>query len=813
MRGYTLTSLGFSLALAAAIAIGGPSASQPTSSEATTDMADNAFAKANPGYKERAGGFYEKEYLGRALDQLATAAELTDEQKAAARTILTAFIYDWLESYVGGNGHISMVNLSRCLALMDERFQGELSQAGHRAYLAWRKDETGGKNALAFLMNPRLAIYAPTDTPKPNDAPRLETKSTVDWGRAIAAVPPMLLKRDLLEVSDELAAKMETADAETLIVSLEVFLRAGQPERVSKVVPLLLGKAAEIGQPGGAVGERLLKQGWHEQLRLWFDAFFTWCPSDREMKPFLAWMVEKEGQAATEDWLRAKSQREQESQRYWGGQWSRLYWLQLKEWGTLGSHVASLRQGIEEKPTNADLVFEYLSARTTLPDAEQPSPAWLVEALRLEHPLDNFVLARWFASDKDYAAAIHFYDQSLARQVSDYDRQWFNAASMSSMFVPAEQVETILRRWTKAGLAEACFRTQKLDRAQKLVEELTGKKDGTLEDLGPYLFAGQVQAASGQRVVEGRIKAAEEEQKDSVRYWLNRAQYYTGRGENEQAEKAYQSAMKLPADKLRFDVVRDYAWFMQGQKRYKEAERLYRNEIDRVGVENAEFWLSSLTWLDGKGGVRFGWDEPLIWFWLETQKKTNFYQSAQTRLEQLSRQTDDWAAFEQKARELAGETPPPALQYCLGRILYRHRASREAVEMMTSAYARWPKDAYPPARNVGDDVLRVLLEQGNSKAAEAVTDGLLNDSQCGLNPQWLGDIAVQAASHGATDLAMRLWKRKAALDLTDQEDLEALAAAGLRDQLRTFYGSLSQNAPDNKAVGAALAKLKSAPKD
>ena len=78
-----------------------------------------------------------------------------------------------------------------------------------------------------------------------------------------------------------------------------------------------------------------------------------------------------------------------------------------------------------------------------------------------------------------------------------------------------------------------------------------------MDDLGPYLLAGRVQAASGQRVVEGRIKKAEEEQKDSVRYWLNRAQYYLGRKEKEQSEQAYQSAMKLPADSLRWEVGRE----------------------------------------------------------------------------------------------------------------------------------------------------------------------------------------------------------------------------------------------------------------
>ncbi|MFP4052962.1 MAG: hypothetical protein ACLFV7_03760, partial [Phycisphaerae bacterium] len=85
MRGYPMTGFGLALALAAAAAIGGPTASQPTSSEAdaTTETADTPFAEANPGYKKRAGEFYEKKYLGRALDQLAAAAELTDEQKTA----------------------------------------------------------------------------------------------------------------------------------------------------------------------------------------------------------------------------------------------------------------------------------------------------------------------------------------------------------------------------------------------------------------------------------------------------------------------------------------------------------------------------------------------------------------------------------------------------------------------------------------------------------------------------------------------------------------------------------------------------------
>jgi hypothetical protein len=150
---------------------------QPAASEvqAHSDTASDAFAKNNPGYAERAGAFYEKEYLGKALNQLGAVVQLTDEQKLATRKILRAFVTDCLESYASGGGQISKEDLERCLATMDAKFKGELPQAGYEAYLAWRKDETGGSNALAFLMNPRFAIpQTPSSLPEWTEARQTE---------------------------------------------------------------------------------------------------------------------------------------------------------------------------------------------------------------------------------------------------------------------------------------------------------------------------------------------------------------------------------------------------------------------------------------------------------------------------------------------------------------------------------------------------------------------------------------------------------------------------------------------------------------
>jgi len=642
------------------------------------------------------------------------------------------------------------------------------------------------------------------------DAAVANTKAVeIDWSSAVAMVPAALLKRDLLGWSDELAAKLNEADAEGLIVSLEVFLRSGQPERISMVIPRL-GKQPAVRPPGGYVAERLVRLGYYQQARLWFDTYPADGAADA-MAAFVKWLAEKESAAAAENYLRDKARRDLDRGFYRCGNWPGLYWRRLQAGGKLEAHLADLAEQVRRAPAEAGPVFEYLGARACLPNDQRPAADWLAGVCRLERALDNYSLGGEFAGNERFESAIGFYDRSLACPVAEYDRTWFNQASMCSMYVPPEQVEKVLRQWTKGALASACFRAQKLPRAQKLVEELTGKKDGTVEDLGPFLFAGQVQAASGQRVVEGRILKAEEEKKDSARYWLNRAQYYLGRKELEPAEQAYQAAMKLPPDGQRFEVVRDYGWFLAGRDRHREAERLFRAEIERVGLQEADFWLNQLENLDGKGGVRVAWDEPLVWDWLAKRKATHFGQAEQWRLEKTARKAAEapgaWPAFEKQARALAADPCPPALQYCLGLILHGRGQTQEGTRLMAAAYDRWPKDAWPPAGNVGDGLMRLMLAQGDVKGAEKIVAGLLDDPARGGDPGWLGEVAVAAARAKAVDLAVRLWQRKMALDLTDQKGLDELAAAGLGEQLRELYSALTKRAPGNQAVAAALQKL------
>ena len=127
--------------------------------------------------------------------------------------------------------------------------------------------------------------------------------------------------------------------------------------------------------------------------------------------------------------------------------------------------------------------------------------------------------------------------------------------------------------------------------------------------------------------------------------------------------------------------------------------------------------------------------------------------------------------------------------------------------MMAEAYDRSFRVEWPGDQRGAEELLRVYVAQTDLASAEKMLERVLSEPGCGENPRWLGEFAVTAAKGRAPALAMRLWRAKAGLDLTDQAGLEELVANGLAERLRSFYSALAEQAPDNAFVAAALKKL------
>ena len=196
------------------------------------------------------------------------------------------------------------------------------------------------------------------------------------------------------------------------------------------------------------------------------------------------------------------------------------------------------------------------------------------------------------------------------------------------------------------------------------------------------------------------------------------------------ADEAYQAALKLPEEpenSWHFDAVRDYGWFLVGQERFADANRVYRDELKRIGptAPQANFWLNRLQFqVDPKGGERLKWNEPLVWDWLAAPKN-RFGQEAQRRLVWVAKRAGNSDEFEKQALALAAEPRPAQLQFCLGDIFRGRGKAQAAVSMMAEAYARSPRTEWPGDPRGAAQLFRAQLGQGDLAAAEKLLDRLM----------------------------------------------------------------------------------------
>ncbi len=114
---------------------------------------ENAFTKLNPYYKQRAGTYYETEYLGFSAAKLFTLLDLDNAKRVGALDILRGFIYEWLDFTVRDNGRITAEHCEEAVKSMNGKFQRLLSPQQFKIYESWRDDGTGEVNTLYFLIH------------------------------------------------------------------------------------------------------------------------------------------------------------------------------------------------------------------------------------------------------------------------------------------------------------------------------------------------------------------------------------------------------------------------------------------------------------------------------------------------------------------------------------------------------------------------------------------------------------------------------------------------------------------------------------
>ena len=417
------------------------------------------------------------------------------------------------------------------------------------------------------------------------------------------------------------------------------------------------------------------------------------------------------------------------------------------------------------------------------------------------------ILAKWKTAIKFYRQAIH---------IPLTEKESRKLGMMYAVFVPVERLRVMFAVHAREEMAECLLKLGRKNQAQIWMVEAADIREK--HNLGlNALFAGKVQAESGQRIIEGRIKKKEKKYADDPQYWQKRAHYYWGRNEPVQEEGALLKglAVTTPQPELerrdrgrcvdwRTSLLSNYAHFLMREKRIGEAVALLRKEIKQSptvseSAKRAAYLLASDLY------KQISVDDPVLWNWLTNRPKWEYTEERLLwRMLENAKRDDLDKYFIRAEKCVFGKDPSRA--YTLGCIMNRMHFPKRSISLLKYALGNG-LDKELKKRAVFK-LFESYLDTGDWKHAKKVfPDAAKRLTTLKELSKWYSRVAVAAAKAGAKTDAMRIWSRVANLNPFQIDGMEYLIEAGLRKELKKFYRKMQKDMPSSEFPTKALMAL------
>ncbi|HSI84122.1 MAG TPA: hypothetical protein VK970_10095 [Candidatus Methylacidiphilales bacterium] len=500
----------------------------------------------------------------------------------------------------------------------------------------------------------------------------------------------------------------------------------------------------------------------------------------------------------------------------------------------LGALVESYRRRLVADPRNDTLAVDLLDAFSSPygTSSGTTSVEWIAELWQPTTASAAYEVGRKF--EWKPAIALKLLDKALELPFAEVDRQFLiRQQRMRAMADPnrLEDDEKEFRACVRHALVKANLKLGNNAEAQKLIERIAadfpnGLPNGNLE------MAGRAQVASGERVIEKRILAAEAtpENQKSPEYWSQRCQYYIGRGEHEKALEAARTQLALTtiprADDPKDDGGGDSnAWrrcmalmkvtdCLSKLDRKKEAVELLRGELAVLPPEHGSAqWvadrLMSDHWHQG-AEFRLDPDDTLLWTWLEA--RSDWEAGARRVLSEMAgvvkSDPEKLEAFCTRVQSLSLKKPSRAIaaadifsglsQYdrALNCLEYCIRELPDGREKKRASY----------------ELYILYLRRKEWKQAEALlsqamaADMFFNNLEAYMYKYQ--ELSLCAAQAGARQDAMRFWSRARGFDRRcDSNTISEMVSAGMKPDLIAWYTALVKKEPACTAAATHLKRL------
>ncbi len=478
--------------------------------------------------------------------------------------------------------------------------------------------------------------------------------------------------------------------------------------------------------------------------------------------------------------------------------------------------IRELREQIERSPEDIDAVLVFLNAllHARCRDTDQWDLSWMVETVKPRLATQAQKIGAKLKELRAWAAAVAFYRQAIDTPLTDSEVA--ELARYCQISIPPDELRAGFAVQARENMAECLLAMSRNDEAQKWMEEAADIRARHNLALNAFL-AGQVQGASGQRVIEGRIEEKQARSEDDPEYWQERANYYRGRNEPGLEEEARKKALALTKPQptperpsksyvdYRRRALADYAHFLQRTNRVPEALALLHDELAQApahsgSAEGAAYLLA----FDFPKYLDAG--DEVLWMWLAQRPKWEYTEERLLwrMLENAPRDALD--GFFARAEELArGQDPSRA--HTLGWIMNRMGFAKRSLPLLEYA-AEHASDA-EFRKTAIFTLFESCLDTGNWKRGEQIFPEAAARLTSTEVPQWYSRLAVTAATAGAQADALRLWRAAANVDLTQLGGLPGLMKAGLREPLVDFYTEMAEKIPSSEVPGRVLKILQS----
>jgi tetratricopeptide (TPR) repeat protein len=629
-----------------------------------------------------------------------------------------------------------------------------------------------------------------------------------DWWSVEQSVGQELLTRDVGQYARELNEQRAPTTDGDLMRRFSVLNRAGHLRQVRTVIDAMSDAKLETHQLSHMADFLIGRRDWPtaryflERLPQaqpgWGYVLIKEWASTGDANVIDAWLVE-----------RAKA-----NPRYWLRERLRF----RSDQGTAAELVEELVGQVRKRPQDVEVALQFLEATSVVRESDRDI-AWLGDICRPSSAYASYRLGQALRSSPRAAIALleHSLEMPFTKEDAAMLQTEMSRAARARPEPATPPLEQQIRYATKRELLTALHAAGESARAQKLLEELARLQPDGLPPVGFDALAGQVQAASGARVVQKRFQEAEAEpeNQESAEYWQRRARYFTGRKEHAEAIAAYEKALQFSVPDpdpntaragggvLRSSVLGSYVFFLEHAHQEKSAVPLLNQELANAPLEGTYAQRIVDILLKAPLSTLLAVDRERLWAYLAARPQWSYHEERllwRLAEQPADRREKNW----QRAEELARDRHP-SRSLVLGWVMTRTAASARAIPWLKGAWQRLEKPE--DRQRAAFDLFDAYLDTGDWRSAEELWPTARQRLTPNELPNWLGRIAVTAARAGDQTDALRLWRQRTNLDRARTDQLDEMLRAGLGQPLLAFYRSLAQQDPDCQSLDPAIQSI------